>query len=524
MLGNTHPRTSGVDSAPAHRARMHSNAALLCASLLALEVFGGTGCGPNTGAGGSTAGSSSTSASGEVPASSGDVEGDTTSSGVVGEGTTSSTSASTSTGESALEGPGCGEPPPCGLGVYEGDVRIESAADLAALEGYGAIRGMLEVLHSKDLVCLDGLACLEQVGSSVRIQGNAALRSTQGLSNLAEVGVDHPAGSVLSVFIGENAVLERLEGFALEDLDGPLIVWRNPALLELVGFASLQSLSQLVVLENPRLDSLAALHGLDLARCQVNRNPHLCSGELDAVCGDPQSPSSPLRVFHGEECPEGPPPSAEYDPDAREQCSFFTEDCPEDEKCTPEWNGPGLRCRPVARQARLVGESCSWGQDFEDGLDDCERHAICSRTSVCLSMPFADHEEWVCASEDAVPDFVVTGTAVFCVPNCDPLVGQCPRGMMCVPDDDIFSCLPAAPDATAATEACQFVNECAVGLSCVDPSRNDACDQDADGCCLPFCDVGAPECPPGSECVTWWDGQGPHPLPIVQHVGICVTD
>ncbi len=219
-----------------------------------------------------------------------------------GTSTTTSTTGTdaSSTGAPALTGPGCGEPPPCTGASVEGHVRIESAADLAIIEGVTAIAGTLEIVGT-ELECLDAFACLESVGQTVHIQGNAALRSTEGLSSLSAVGDEDAMGP--AIFVGDNPALETLDGFGLERLDGSLIVWRNEVLHTIAGFAALRRLERLSVVDNPNLTSLQGLVDLRrLERCNVNNNPQLCISEVFAVCGDVElSEYSPGETQHNDD-------------------------------------------------------------------------------------------------------------------------------------------------------------------------------------------------------------------------------
>lgn len=243
----------------------------------------GTGSGSSglasTGANpGSTSSTSSSSAEGSSGSS---TSGD--SSGFVG---------SSSTGE-VLDGPGCEAPPPCDRGVFEGPLRIESSTQISDIAGYSEILGGLEVIGS-DLECLDFLGCLEDVGRDVRIFGNEDLRSTDGLSELRQLGVLTAGGAGSddegTLIISENASLETLGGFTqLKRAPESLVVTNNESLRSITAFASLEVvMTDLVVGFNPELESLLGLHGL-LAlgeECQITNNGALCVSEAFEVCGD----------------------------------------------------------------------------------------------------------------------------------------------------------------------------------------------------------------------------------------------
>ena len=157
---------------------------------------------------------------------------------------------SSSTGEPGFDGPGCGPPPTCNRGRFEGHARVQSSADLEALAGYTEVSGMLEISGSEDLVCLDALACLETVGRDLRVQDNAALRSTAGLHNLRMLGTAYEEPNIgrPAMFIGNNAVLEVFDGSALEGYVNHLVIWDNPSLVDVADlrFEQLDALSVIV--------------------------------------------------------------------------------------------------------------------------------------------------------------------------------------------------------------------------------------------------------------------------------------
>lgn len=263
----------------------------LCGGLL--------GCGPEVAAddsnegttGTQTLGSSSTSSNGATTTSStGEAESSTANS--------SGADSESSTGfAEPLSGPGCGTPARCTDARIEGSVRVASEADLERLRGVSVITGHFEVVDS-ELVCLDMLSCVTEVGATVRIQGNGALRSTAGLAGLTSVGVQLENGD--GVIIADNPQLEVLEGFPLERLDGTLLLWRNESLHTSEAFGALQSLNILSVQENPLLTSLAGLHGIpSLDSCNVGHNADLCLSEIYAVC---QSAQDGEVVFNDDSC------------------------------------------------------------------------------------------------------------------------------------------------------------------------------------------------------------------------------
>ncbi len=254
-----------------------------CGDAAITDAAGGDGgSSGTTGASGTTSSQASTSTS----SSSGVVTGD-------------SSGSSSSTGE-VLVGPGCGDPPACDGTVFEGSVRIESAADLPLIEGVSTVTGFVEIVGT-DLECLDTLACLEDVGRDLRVQGNDALRSTAGLFNVSALGSTSDGQG--DVIIAENPVLESLDGLAIERIDGVVAVWRNDALRDIPGFAELRRLFTLSVQDNPVLESLEGLRDLNrLERCDVSHNGSLCLSEVFAVCGDVVEEPDSVTDFNDDAC------------------------------------------------------------------------------------------------------------------------------------------------------------------------------------------------------------------------------
>ncbi len=466
-------------------------------------------CGPSVssseqvGAGGGSAGDSS---SGATLSSSTGSPGPSSSSG--------SSSSSSSTGEPPLEGPGCGEPPPCDRGTFEGHALIESEADLAQFEGYTKVTGFLQIAGSEDLVCLDRLACLEVVGRDVRIQQNAALESTAGLRNVRDIGAR--AGNS-TIYVAENDALETLAGFAAEAAVNHLVLWRNPLLSDLVDF-EVGWLRYLTALENPRLAGLTSLRELEELRCFVHRNPRLCSAEIEAVCsrGDPDYVDQ-SHIYYGAECAGDPAPPVDHGYPSRE-CSIQVEDCPDGEKCMPR-SSTKLVCTPLVAEPREVGEACEI-LDNVGSEDNCGPRSIC-RGGACIPMAFGDEDSLVCPSLDQFPSTDADGVELFCLPLCDPLAG-CGPGRVCVPlGPRGFTCgTPIVESLQDAGEPCKGLGQCAAGLACVASDSGAGCGGEK-LCCGELCDMTAPSCAGGRECVSWWEDDD-RPLPKVEHVGLCV--
>ncbi len=440
----------------------------------------------------------------------------------------SSSGDESSTGEPQFEGPGCGAPPVCDRGIFAGHVRIESEADLAQVAGFTEITGALEIMNSQDLVCLDALACLEVVGRDVRIQDNTALRSTEGLSALREIGQEggfmEMSGDII---VAHNAVLERLAGFSVREVYRSVLILENPQLRTVSGFRALQLVPGLHVTSNPRLESLVGLRGVvDVWLCYVSFNESLCSTEVLEVCVAGQTHALGAAVHNDLSCPDiadglfGELPGGP-------RCTYAADDCPLGQKCMPiSTDGDTYlddqECRPVVAEPDRPGEACSILAEEGDGLDTCARHSVC-RDGVCVPMCLGTFDYGVCSSTEARCEGNAAGTMNLCEWKCDPISQNCPQGQGCYPVDGLFQCAPSppSPGAPGSGESCSDINDCSSGLICANPDVRSEC-TGFPGCCAEPCDVEAPDCPGALDCVAWYDGY-PTLLPRhLENVGICV--
>ncbi len=452
-------------------------------------------------------------------------------------GTSSSTGSTpssdeSSTGEPQFEGPGCGEPPACDRGTFDGHVRIESAEDLAEAAGFTEITGALEIMNSQDLVCLDALACLEVVGRDVRIQDNAALRSTQGLSALREVGQERSgqwsvAGDVI---VAHNVVLERLAGFSVQEVHRSLLILENPRLRVVSGFRDLRTLNGLHVTANPNLESLVGLAGVEaVSLCNVSFNDSLCVTEVFEVCGGLETQPSGTASYNRASCQEVPG-EIFRDVERSWECSFRADDCPPGQKCVPVAIDGGSHedyaaCRPVVVNPARPGEPCSQLGGEAEGLDTCERHSTC-RDDVCVAMCRGGDEQGACLRPEEFCHVNGSGSLVLCLDACDPILQNCPDGEGCYLVDNSFQCAPAAAlEPTGSGDGCEFINACDAGLICLNPGVRSDCPPNSGGCCVETCDFTASDCPPAFECAALYEPFPSFPGNLPRHlenVGICV--
>lgn len=198
--------------------------------------------------------------------------------------------------------------------------------------------------------------------------------------------------------------------------------------------------------------------------------------------------------------PDGGPASIE--------CSTALQDCPRGEKCNVWANDGGTawnatRCFPVVPNPDGVGEPCTVEGSGVSGLDSCSVGSMCWDIDIVLG-------EGTCVaycteSVDRVdPAFrCVAGarTLSICLPQCDPLVGDCPEGLVCVPSfSKTFACGIPEDELVDPFETCTTDRACPERHACVDAADVSFCD-DPGRCCAPFCDLEAPACPAGTACV-----------------------
>jgi hypothetical protein len=111
------------------------------------------------------------------------------------------------------------------------------------------------------------------------------------------------------------------------------------------------------------------------------------------------------------------------------------------------------------------------------------------------------------------------GTLILCIPNCNPLTQDCPVHEGCYEADDSFRCAPDASgdDMGATADPCEYVNVCDPGLYCAPADDVPGCA--SSGCCSSHCNLQAPDCLDGQECLPYFDeGKAP---PGYENVGVC---
>ncbi|MCY1006014.1 hypothetical protein OV079_10650 [Nannocystis pusilla] len=208
------------------------------------------------------------------------------------------------------------------------------------------------------------------------------------------------------------------------------------------------------------------------------------------------------------------------------ECDPWVEDCPEGQKCMPWANDGGsswnaLKCVDIVPDPDGLGEPCSAIGSGVSGEDTCDKHMQCfdvdpvTLQGTCLAMCTGSPDKPGCDQPDAICSLSGEGVLILCIPTCDPLAPDCEPGDACIPhpNGSGFICvIDAGGDEGQLFGACEYVNFCDPGLLCIESRFAAECDQDAIGCCLPYCDLTAPpSCPgAGQECVPFFEqGQAP---------------
>ncbi len=219
--------------------------------------------------------------------------------------------------------------------------------------------------------------------------------------------------------------------------------------------------------------------------------------------------------------PTGPSPIA---------CDVLAQDCPEGEKCAPfiegdesAWNA--AKCVPVMGEGQ-AGELCTTVEGAASGLDDCAKQAMCWSVDLqmhgyCIALCSGSELMPVCA--EGSDCYLVTEVLVLCIPECDPLLQDCPGELLCISFGDTFVCdLDDSEAEGHLFGACELPHQCDKGLTCLSAGAANECDAQADGCCLPVCDLDDADlvCPGvGQVCVSLYEeGMAPESF---EHVGGC---
>ena len=217
-------------------------------------------------------------------------------------------------------------------------------------------------------------------------------------------------------------------------------------------------------------------------------------------------------------------------------CNPFTQNCPPGEKCIPyaddggsEWNND--RCVPVMEHPAQVDEPCIAPEGGVSGIDNCDLGLMCwdvdaEGEGYCVALCKGSMEEGYCEEPEVECHIYSGGALALCERMCDPVLQDCHGSLdLCIgnPNGKGFLCvLDASGEEGQIHDSCNFANACDPGLFCSDPSAAVECDQDAMGCCEPFCDLNDPACPGVGQVCNPYFKEGMAPLGF-EHVGYCAV-
>jgi hypothetical protein len=213
------------------------------------------------------------------------------------------------------------------------------------------------------------------------------------------------------------------------------------------------------------------------------------------------------------------------------KCDVFKQDCDPGQKCTAWAEGGGgawnaTKCVDITGDG-APGEPCTTVGGGVSGIDDCGLGVMCwdvnvENQGICIKLCTGSPDAPVCPpkSDCAIPG---DGVLNLCIPQCDPLLQDCPGDDLCIPTGDKFICvLDASGEMGTVNDPCEFANSCDKGLVCLNTaSASIACQQGSQGCCQPFCIFPGSPCPnPDQECLQWLDPMREIP-PGDEDIGFC---
>jgi hypothetical protein len=197
-------------------------------------------------------------------------------------------------------------------------------------------------------------------------------------------------------------------------------------------------------------------------------------------------------------------------------CNVWEQDCAVGQKCMPYANDGGnswnsLTCVPIDADPGSPGDACTVEGSGVSGFDTCGTASMCwnvdpeTGEGVCTAFCQGTEDNPVCDDPNTSCVIANDGVLILCLPDCDPLLQNCPDAEACYVGDNAFVCVPDAsgPDMGAFGDPCEFTNACDPGLLCVGAAAVPGCVSAQ--CCSEFCDLA--EADPDASCQGQGDGQ-----------------
>lgn len=217
-------------------------------------------------------------------------------------------------------------------------------------------------------------------------------------------------------------------------------------------------------------------------------------------------------------------------------CDIYEQDCPDGQKCNA-WSSDGdaswdaTACFPIDPNPDPIGSPCTTEGGGVSGVDSCEKGAMCwgidSQTGegTCVGLCTCSPDQPICTTPNTTCVITNDGVLNLCLPVCDPLDPQaCGDAEVCLNnplDGKFFICIiDASGDEGQTGDPCQFANACDPAHACLSPEVFPGCDMLEPGCCVPYCDLDAPDCPQGTSCTAFYD-EGMAPT-CFEDVGLCL--
>ncbi len=208
-------------------------------------------------------------------------------------------------------------------------------------------------------------------------------------------------------------------------------------------------------------------------------------------------------------------------------CDIWTEDCKDGQKCMPWANDGGswndTKCVDVMGEGK-AGDPCTVEDNGASGIDDCAFHHMCwnvdaeTNEGTCISFCNGTPDNPSCESADDVCVIANDGILNLCLPQCDPLLQDCPgNDVGCFPINGGFACAPVSgpDDMGFEDDPCEYINACKPGLMCAAAAVVPGCTMSS-RCCTPMCDLdGVNMCADAKECIPIYPE-----LPMIR-VGLC---